>query len=72
MPIFKPNDYFFKHHQQEGEEKYQTYMRVVRKLMAEVGNFELVNQAVEDKFEYKKLLWPKKNQGHKEPLKGAN
>lgn len=47
-------------------------MRVVRKLMAEVGNFELVNQAVEDKFEYKKLLWPKKNQGHKEPLKGAN
>lgn len=35
-------------------------MRVVRDIMAEVGDYELSNENIEDKFEYKKLLWPKK------------
>ena len=61
MPIFKPNDYFFKHHQQEGEEKWQTFMRVMRELMGEVGGYELVNSSIEDKFEYKKIMFPGKN-----------
>ena len=60
MPIFKPNEFFFKHHQREGEEKYQTFMRVVREIMAEVGDLELVDEFLEDKFEYKKLLFPGK------------
>lgn len=60
MPIFKPNDYFFEHHQKEGEEKWQTYTRVVREIMAEVGQYELVNESIEDKFEYKKILYPHK------------
>lgn len=60
LPIFKPNEFFFKHHQREGEEKYQTFMRVVREIMAEVGDLELVDEFLEDKFEYKKLLFPGK------------
>lgn len=61
LPIFKPNDYFFTHYQREGEEKWQTFTRVVREIMAEVGGYELVNESIEDKFEYKKLLFPKKH-----------
>ena len=60
MPIFRPNEYFYKHHKKEGEEDYQAFMRVVRELMAEVGGFELVDESIEDKFEYKKLIFPKK------------
>jgi hypothetical protein len=29
-PVFKPNDYFFKHHSRDGEEKWQTFARVIR------------------------------------------
>lgn len=59
MPIFKPNDYFFEHHQQEGEEKWETYARVVRELMGEVSGMKLIDMTIEDKYEYKKLLYPK-------------
>jgi len=37
LPIFKPNDFFFEKHQQEGEEKDETYARVMRVIMAEAG-----------------------------------
>jgi len=40
LPVFKPNDYFFKHHQKEGEEQWQTYERVIRQLMAESLGFQ--------------------------------
>lgn len=60
LPIFKPNDYFFKNHQKENEEKWQTYTRVVRSIMAETGNYEMVDESIEDKFEYKKIMFPKK------------
>jgi len=29
LPIFRPNEYFWKHHQKEGEEKCDTYRRVI-------------------------------------------
>ena len=61
LPIFKPNDFFFQHHQKEGEEKWQTFLRVMREIMGEVGGYELLNSNIEDKFEYKKLLFPKKD-----------
>ena len=61
LPIFRPNEYFFKNHMHEGEEKWQTYARVIRDLIAEHGNFELANLEIEDKFEYKKLLYPEKS-----------
>ena len=30
FPVFKPNEYFFKNHQKEGEEKWETYARIIR------------------------------------------
>jgi hypothetical protein len=63
LPVFKPNDYFFKHHQREKEEKWETFARVTRELMAKVGNLKTSELSVEDKFEYKKLLYSKFNSG---------
>jgi hypothetical protein len=35
LPVFEPNDYFWKHHWQEGkEEKWEAFARVVRQIMA--------------------------------------
>lgn len=58
LPVFEPNDWFFEHHQKDGEEKWQTYARVVRDILAEVGNLEKSDLSVEDKFEYKRLVNP--------------
>jgi hypothetical protein len=36
LPVFEPNEYFWKHHwepNQEKEKKYHTYSRVVREIM---------------------------------------
>jgi hypothetical protein len=42
LPVFAPNDYFWKHHWQEGkEEKWEAYARVVRQIMSEVGSLKL-------------------------------
>lgn len=60
MPIFRPNQYLWDHHQREGEEKWETYMRVVRQLMSETSGLPLAEQSIEDKFECKKLLYPGK------------
>jgi hypothetical protein len=30
MPVFRPNEFFWKNHVKEGEEKWQTYARVIR------------------------------------------
>ena len=32
LPVFMPNDYFWQHHQRQGEEKWETYARVVREI----------------------------------------
>jgi len=58
LPIFRPNDYFFEHHQKEGEQKHDTYARVVRQLMSEASGLQVSDQSVEDKFEYIKILYP--------------
>ena len=34
LPVFTPNEYFFKNHQRVDEEKWETYARVIRDLMA--------------------------------------
>ena len=68
MPIFRPNDYFFETHQKKGEEKWQTYARVIRDIIAEGsgGRIEICRHAdgteidLREKIEYKNLLWPKK------------
>jgi len=59
LPVFRPNEYFFKNHQKEGEERWQTYRRVIRDIMAEVGGFEKSDMHIEAKFEYKEQLYGK-------------
>jgi hypothetical protein len=66
MPVFKPNDYFFKHHQQTGEEKWMTYMRVIREIMGEQLGFKLTDARLEDKFTYKAILYPSKGGKNKD------
>jgi hypothetical protein len=41
FPVFKPNDYFFEHFLENGEEKWNCYMRVVRQLMSENSGLPL-------------------------------
>ena len=41
MPIFRPNDFFFANHQREGEEKWQTFARVVRDVMHEGSGYKV-------------------------------
>ena len=58
-PVFKPNQYFFKHHWSEksGEEKWEAYQRVVREhIMAPSFNFKLFDVNERDKFEFKKIM----------------
>lgn len=56
MPDFKPNDYFWENHWDGKEEKWVTFARAVRNLMAETGGFKISNCSLEDKLEYKKLV----------------
>ena len=57
MPNFEPNEYFWKHHWQEGkEEKWETFARVVREIMCDHGGFKLSELKMEDKFAYVKAL----------------
>jgi len=58
--VFRPNEFFFKNHQKEGEERWQTYARVIRGLISENGNIPLSPLKIEDKFDYKKLIFPHK------------
>ena len=63
MPVFEPNEYFWKHHWQEGkEEKWEAFARAVRELMAQVGGLKLSNCSQEDKLAYKNLIRGKKKQ----------
>lgn len=65
LPVFKPNEYFFEHHKQGEEEKWMTYMRVVRHLMAEQLGFKETQSRLEDKFAYKEVLYPGKGSKNK-------
>ena len=58
MPVFEPNDYFWKHHWTEGkQEKWEAYADAVRHIIAEEhGDLELVDETMEDKFAFKEYL----------------
>ena len=60
LPTFKPNEFFFNRYGMSGEEKWETYARVVREIMAENSHLKMSDKTIEDKFEYRKLLFPKK------------
>ena len=64
MPIFRPNEFFWENHQREGEEKWQTYARVIRDIISEGGGIPIARHEdgseidIREKNEYKNLLWP--------------
>lgn len=60
LPDFNPNEYFWKHHLREGEEKWKCYARCVKEIMAKEGGMGLSDARIEDKWMYKSLVFPKK------------
>ena len=57
LPVFLPNDYFWKNHWHEGkEEKWQAFARVIRDIMAKQGGFGLSDCTMEDKFKFQSIL----------------
>lgn len=52
-PVFVPNDYFWKHHQKDGEEKSDTYCRVLREFLAEELELPLSDLSFRDKVTYR-------------------
>ena len=49
LPIFTPNEYFWKHHwepNKDKEDKVATYTRVVREIFLKYGNFEDANDVI--------------------------
>jgi hypothetical protein len=56
MPVFEPNEFFWKNHWDGKEEKWVAYARAVRTLMAEAGGLKLSDSSMEDKMAYKKLI----------------
>lgn len=59
LPVFAPNEYFWKHHWdgKDPEERWKVYANAVREVMAEVGGFKLSDATMEDKLAYKNLVW---------------
>ena len=48
-----PNQYFWDNHQRKGEEKVDTYMRIIHKIMMEGGGFKDGSQwNCESRFQY--------------------
>ena len=58
-PVFKPNEYFFKHYWDEnsGEQKWEVYRRIVREeIMAKSFNFKLFELNNYHKNDFKKIM----------------
>jgi hypothetical protein len=57
LPVFEPNDFFWKNHWQEGkEEKWEAFARAVQTVMAEASGLKVSNCTIEDKNEYRLLM----------------
>lgn len=56
MPVFEPNEYFWKTHWDGQEEKWVAYARAMQHIMAEAGGFEVSESRMEDMLEYKNIL----------------
>ena len=65
MPVFHPNDYFWEHHWDGKEEKWEAFARAIRNIISETAGLPLSDGTMEEKFKYKQLL---KDMG-KKPLK---
>ena len=60
LPIFSPNDYFWQHHWDGKEPKWECFANAVRTIMAEAGELGLSEGCMEDKLVYKGLVYGKK------------
>ena len=61
LPPFKPNDYMFEKHKDQGKEKWEIFAWGVRQSMAKFGDLKLSNQSNADKLLYKYYLRGKKD-----------
>jgi hypothetical protein len=55
LPVFKPNEYFWKHHWDGKEEKWIAYSRAIQKVMADEMGVPASKSSLKEKFEYKAL-----------------
>ena len=56
LPVFQPNEYFWKNYWDGKEEKWVAYARAVSSLMCQAGGFKMSSNKIEDKLEYKKVV----------------
>ena len=61
LPVFAPNEYFWKHHWdgKDEKEKWKVFANAVREEMAKAGGFQLSDSTMDTKMEYKNLVWGK-------------
>ena len=66
LPVFAPNDYFWKHHWdgKNEEDKWKVFADAVREEMAKAGDLKLSDARAEDKVDYKDLVWGKGGMKH--------
>ena len=67
LPTIRPTDYMFENYKHLGNEKWEIYANVVRKIYSEVGGLEEVNQGFRDKTIYMKAM-----HGIYDPSYGSN
>ena len=60
MPVFAPNDFFWRNHWDGKEEKWVAYARAVRQIIIEQGGFEDTQCDLNDKVAYKQIVRGKK------------
>lgn len=63
LPVFAPNEYFWKNHWDGKEEnqKVEVFAEAVRQVMAEAGGMKLSDSDMQDKMDYKKIVWGKED-----------
>jgi hypothetical protein len=59
-PVFKPNDYFWEHHWDGKEQKWEAYARAVRQIIIDSHGFASSDIQMDDKFEFKDIMKGKK------------
>lgn len=60
FPVFKPNKFFMDNHVKEGEDPGEAYARVMRTIMAEQMKCNTSEVTINNKFEFKAIMFPKK------------
>ena len=61
FPVFKPNDYFFKNHVREGEDKADAYGRVIQSIIAKQMNLQIADVDIKEKLAYREMIFGKYN-----------